>query len=142
MCMQWASTWPDKHSSQNGQCLMKAFDSHLHVLYVTAELYITDTCVCMYVFDEESKPASNSDGVKLGAKSISITVGVAVEFVIVLVARVNLLSSGVEGICIQLCLNIAPEIRINFQIFPWYGVVNLYVDEKPYKRVRQKGRPH
>ncbi len=54
-------------------------------------------------------PASNSDSVELRSEGVSVSIGVSVKFVVVLVAGSNLLAASVVRISIQLGLNIRAE---------------------------------
>ena len=56
-------------------------------------------------------PASNSDGVEFGSESIPVSVGVAVELVVVLVPGLDLLPARVVRVRVQLRGHLVPEFR-------------------------------
>ena len=72
-------------------------------------------------------PASDSDGVEFRSESVSISIGVSVEFVVVLVAGSNLLTSSVVRIRVQLGLNIRTEnyIKIDNVINKFRGYIQM-----------------
>ncbi len=61
------------------------------------------------VIRTEEIPASNSDSVEFRSEGVSVSIGVSVKFVVVLVAGSNLLAASVVRISIQLGLNIRAE---------------------------------